>query len=307
MIVCVIDCHRNVYRYSVKKMGELRIGTCSWKYGSWQGLVYSASRGINFLEEYATKYSTVEIDQWFWSLFGEEKVSLPDPASVRDYRDSVPDGFIFTVKVPNSITLTHFYKIKKSDPLRPNPYFLSERLFSDFINRLEPLRSMLGPLMFQFEYLNKQKMESQILFQTLVHDFLGRVPEDLPYAIEIRNPNYINRSFFEFIKQNRLSPVFLQGYYMPSILQIYERWRSYILEFKTVVIRLHGPNRQKIEKETSGNWSRIIEPKDKELEDVAHMVKEIQSKGINVYLNVNNHYEGSAPLTISRIQNLLAL
>ena len=39
----------------------LRIGTCSWKYPSWKGLVYSRATGIDYLAEYATRYDTVEI------------------------------------------------------------------------------------------------------------------------------------------------------------------------------------------------------------------------------------------------------
>ncbi len=48
----------------------LRIGTCSWKYPSWEGLVYSRSAGIDYLAEYARRYNTVEVDQWFWALPG---------------------------------------------------------------------------------------------------------------------------------------------------------------------------------------------------------------------------------------------
>ena len=43
-------------------MAELRIGTCSWKFPSWHGLVYSAPKGINYLKEYAEHYNTVEVD-----------------------------------------------------------------------------------------------------------------------------------------------------------------------------------------------------------------------------------------------------
>jgi uncharacterized protein YecE (DUF72 family) len=53
-------------------MAELRTGTCSWKFPSWHGLVYSAPKGIDYLAEYAHHYNTVEIDQWFWSLFGKD-------------------------------------------------------------------------------------------------------------------------------------------------------------------------------------------------------------------------------------------
>ena len=51
-------------------MEPLRIGTCSWRYPSWAGLVYRDGKGsgVELLAEYATRYDTVEIDRWFWSL-----------------------------------------------------------------------------------------------------------------------------------------------------------------------------------------------------------------------------------------------
>jgi uncharacterized protein YecE (DUF72 family) len=38
---------------------------------------------------------------------------------------------------------------------------------------------------------------------------------------------------------------------------------------------------------------------------VVEMVQDILDRGVSVYLNVNNHYEGSAPLTIERIRRLM--
>jgi uncharacterized protein YecE (DUF72 family) len=286
-------------------MAELRIGTCSWKFPSWQGLVYSAPKGINYLKEYAHHYNTVEIDQWFWSLFGKDSIRLPNPADVEKYRQSVPDDFKFTIKVPNSITLTHFYKKAKTDPLVTNPYFLSLSLFQTFLSLLDPLRDVLGPLMFQFEYLNRQKMKSQGHFQELFEELIQQLPTSCPYGVEIRNPNYLNESYFEFLDRNGLSPVFLQGYWMPPITDLYEKWHSLILQQQVVVIRLHGPDRQGIEKKTGKQWNQIVAPKDEELAAVADMVEELLDQGVNVYLNVNNHYEGSAPRTINRIQQLL--
>ena len=55
----------------------LRLGTCSWKYDSWKGIVYSEVNPENYLEEYSKKFDTVEIDQWFWSLFPPAKIVLP--------------------------------------------------------------------------------------------------------------------------------------------------------------------------------------------------------------------------------------
>ena len=81
---------------------DIRIGTCSWKYESWRGLVYSDAPGINYLAEYSKKYTCVEVDQWFWSLFGPDKVVLPQPRDVSQYAASVPEDFRFGIKLPNS-------------------------------------------------------------------------------------------------------------------------------------------------------------------------------------------------------------
>src|SRR3989304_8262202 len=143
----------------------IRFGTCSWKYDAWRGIIYSGKKNINYLKEYSNHYSTVEIDQWFWSLFPPSKVLLPDERVVNEYKSSVPKDFIFTIKIPNSITLTHFYYRDKKGPLTINPYFLSVDLFKEFLSTLKPLEANIGCLIFQFEYLNKQKMKSISGFQ----------------------------------------------------------------------------------------------------------------------------------------------
>ena len=78
----------------------IKIGTCSWKYESWQGLVYPQTGNFNYLQEYSKHYDTVEIDQWFWSLFKGNTVVLPKADVVREYAASVPPGFVFSIKVP---------------------------------------------------------------------------------------------------------------------------------------------------------------------------------------------------------------
>ncbi len=131
----------------MKVLSPLRIGTCSWKYESWQGIVYSEEHRGNFLEEYAEHFPTVEVDQWFWSLFAGNKVVLPKPEVVREYAASVPEGFLFGIKVPNSITLTHHYR-RGTDPLVANPHFLSVDLMLGFLESIAPLGKKIGPLNF---------------------------------------------------------------------------------------------------------------------------------------------------------------
>lgn len=278
---------------------SLRIGTCSWKYESWNGLVYSTTKPKNFLEEYSAVYSTVEVDQWFWSLFGDSVV-LPKANVVKEYVNAVPDSFKFGIKVPNSITLTHHYKKDQRSPLIPNDHFLSVELMEQFLDSIAPLQSKLGPVMFQFEYLNKQKMRGQSEFLDKLAHFVDKIPKGLLYAVEIRNPNYLNERYFEFLRTSKLSHVFLQGYYMPPIFEVFGQNKALLGD--NVVIRLHGSDRKGIEESTGKKWNEIVEPKDDDIGRVVSMLAELEA---NTYLYVNNHFEGSAPRTIDKIHERL--
>jgi uncharacterized protein YecE (DUF72 family) len=286
-------------------VADLRTGTCSWKYPSWAGIVYSAPKGIDYLAEYARRYDTVEVDQWFWSLFPGARPKLPNPADVRAYRAAVPDGFRFTVKIPNSLTLTHYYARGKDAPLVENPSFLSHELLTEFLSRLEPIHDTLGPLMFQFEYLNRKKMASQAAFLDAIGEFVAGLPSGFRFGVEIRNPNYLDDSYFAFLHRTGLAPVFLQGYYMPPVTDVFETARETLAGGGAAVIRLHGPDRKAIERETGKRWNAIVAPRDEELKGIARMTNEILESGIDVYVNANNHYEGSAPLTVERFRQML--
>jgi uncharacterized protein YecE (DUF72 family) len=282
-------------------MGALRIGTCSWKYDSWKGIVYSAKPKLNYLEEYSSRYNTVEIDQWFWSLF-DDIVRLPEEPTVKEYYNSVPDDFRFTIKVPNSVTLTHYYPTK-TKTLKQNSHFLEPDLFHQFLKSLEPMAGKIGALMFQFEYLNKQKMSSQAELIDRLGAFFDTVDNAYPYTIEIRNPNHLNKSYFEFLNSHHIAHVLLQGYFMPPINDVFNKFKEQL--GYPVIIRLHGPDRKKIEEITRGDWSKVVLPKDEQLSRLPSIINFLYEREIDIYVNVNNHFEGSAPLTIEKIKRLL--
>ena len=282
----------------------ISIGTCSWKYESWEGLVYSGARSGNLLEQYSRHYTTVEVDQWFWSLFKTDMPVLPRADVVREYAESVPPGFLFSIKVPNSITLTHHYSKEKGAALVPNPHFLSTGLMERFLQAIEPLGEHIGPLMFQFEYLNKLKMSGLHHFLELFEVFRQGLPEGYRYCVEIRNPNWLRDEYIDYLAEHGLGHVFLQGYYMPSIFGVYWQFREKLAD--PVVIRLHGPDRKAMEERTGEIWDKIVEPRDKELEEVARMVGDLKDRQHQIFINVNNHYEGSAPRTIERLKEKIS-
>jgi uncharacterized protein YecE (DUF72 family) len=282
----------------------IRLGTCSWKYDSWKGIIYPEVNNLDYLKEYAKHFNTVEIDQWFWSLFSTSKIVLPSKNIAKDYSDSVPADFLFTIKVPNSLTLTHFYKKNKSDELIKNPHFLSADLFIEFLQSIKPLHSKIGCLLFQFEYLNKDKMINQSIFENLFADFREKISNcNLPIGIEIRNPNYLNIKYFNFLNRLELIPVLTEGYYMPIVTEIFNQFA--LNDFKTIVIRLHGSDRSGIEKLSNENWNQIYVNRIEEINRLSELFMDLLSKKVDLFVNVNNHFEGSAPLTINRIKNIL--
>lgn len=287
----------------------LFVGTCSWKFDSWKGLVYDATkryRAHDFLPDYARLFKSVEIDQWFWSLF-PGGVRLPEDATVQSYRDAVPDDFVFTVKAPNSLTLTHFYAKQPRNHVefagRPNIYFLDVALLQQFIEKVAPLGKKLGPIMFQFEYLNRRKMPSLDAFTDRFARFISEAPPDFDYGIEIRNPEYLGPEFFDFLTHRRIGYVGLDGYHMPPIDDVFARYQPATTDWS--VIRLHGPDRLAIEKETGKVWDRVVAPKPDRLRAVADIVRRNTSRGARTFVNVNNHFEGCAPVTIHRFLQIL--
>ena len=288
----------------------LKIGTCSWKFDSWKGLFYDTAKnykGDNYLADYARHLSSVEIDQWFWSLF-PGGIKLPDLGTVKSYADSVPDDFVFTVKAPNSLTLTHFYSRQPKKHAeyagRVNERFLDNELLERFLERLTLMESKLGPIMFQFEYLNKKKMPSMSIFLEKLHEFITRVPKGYRFAVEIRNPNYLSPAFFKFLADHEIGYVYLEGYYMPHIGEVFGKFEPATADF--CIIRLHGGDRMAIETATGGLWDHVVSPKPKGLEAAARIVRANRKRNVLTYVNLNNHFEGSAPLTAARFLELIS-
>lgn len=284
-------------------MAKLYIGTCGWKYESWRKLVYTDSTEINYLKEYSECYNTVMIDKWFYSLQGNNKVILPKLDTVAGFKNSVNKDFTFSVYIPNSITLTHLGSNINEEELVPNAHFLSANLMEEFLSILKPLKWNLGVLLFQFEYLNKQKVKSQYEMQGLLREFIPLLAENFRFAVETRNPSFLNEDYFQFMRDSKMGICFLQGFDMPDIFVLHKRYKDYIKDY--CVIHLYGEDRKGIETKSGGEWNKIISPKDEELKHLTEMITELQERNVDVYLYVHNYYEGSAPLTIVKIEKML--
>jgi uncharacterized protein YecE (DUF72 family) len=275
----------------IEKIDGLRIGACSWNYDSWMGLVYTEKKrtAAEYLREYSGHFNTVEIDSWFYKI--------PERAEVLSYLENVDRDFVFTCKVPERITLTHDRRTKAR-----NPDFLSRELFETCLDRISPMAGQIGAVLFEFEYLNKEKMTSLDSFLERLHMFFRDIACEFPLAIEPRNANFLQGKYFSFLKEHGLSHVFSEKIYMPPIQEVYEKCKGDLKD--PVILRLLGGDRKAIEEKTNSQWNSIVEPKESKRE-ISRMTKDLKYDGRSVIINVNNHFEGSAPLTIESLTRML--
>lgn len=277
------------------KVPRLKLGTCSWNYPSWVGLVYSTPSpdAAGYLPEYSKRFRTAEIDSWFYRL--------PESRDVLSYLGNVDADFTFTVKVTEDISLTH-KRNRGSKGLIPNPSFLSPELFARYIQRIEPMLPQIDAVMLEFEYLNKDKMKSVEDFMKAIDGFMPSVPRGVPLAIETRNKNYLVEEYFQFLKAKSIIHVFSEKLYMPHVYEVYEKFGTCI--GGTSVIRLLGGDRGEIEKATGEQWNKIVDEKADKAR-IAEFSRDIVIKGGKVVININNHYEGSAPITATFFEKAL--
>ena len=297
---------------------SLRFGTCSWKFPSWMGLVYSREHhyAADYLPEYAEHFSTAEIDSWFYHM--------PTAEEVAEYKARVPDTFRFTCKVPRDLTLTHHRDFgrgksgggkpvggrgssqnrQSGKPTRtgpPNEQFLSLKLFEQFAEITSPLHNQIDAMMFQFEYLNQQKMSSVGEFIDRFGTFIKDVDPGLPVGLEIRNGNYLKEEYFRFLSAAGLIPVLPEKQYMPPVTEVFQKFKPLVGE--RLVFRLMGGDRKEIEAAAGGKWNQLVMKK-ANLQEIATVLAEASLQA-RTTVNVNNHFEGSAPLTIQRLQRAI--
>ncbi|BBC37708.1 Histidine kinase [Streptomyces graminofaciens] len=107
----------------------LFIGTSGWQYKDWRGVLYPADLPVRlWLEEYAARFATVEVNNAFYRL--------PTRENFEAWRDRVPSDFVVAVKA--SRYLTHVKRLR--DPGEP-----VDRLMTHAAG----LGARLGPVLLQ--------------------------------------------------------------------------------------------------------------------------------------------------------------
>lgn len=142
-------------------------------------------------------------------------------------------------------------------------------------------------------------------FYEQLEEFFSVLPDSFSYAVELRNPAWLDQQWFSFLAKQQVCPVLLEGYWMEPVSHLIARYGHLFTD--SFVLRLHGDDRAFIEDASKEEWNQLVLPKDGELVKIAPQLIKLAQEGKTIYVNVNNHYEGSAPLTIRKLVDLLGI
>ena len=184
---------------------SIHIGTSGWHYDHWRGPFYPKDLPKEgFLEYYAGRFHTVEINNSFYQLPKEE--------TLISWRDTTPGGFTFTVKASRYIT--HMKKLK--EPEEP---------LATFLGRVSVLKGKLGPILFQLP--PKWRFNPERL-----RGFLAALPPGYRYAFEFRDSSWYRPGVYKALSEHGAAFCMyeLAGHLSP---------KEVTADF--IYIRLHGP------------------------------------------------------------------
>jgi uncharacterized protein YecE (DUF72 family) len=76
---------------------QIRVGTSSFTADGWTGAFYpKGMKSADYLGYYSSRFDTVEVDSTFYRC--------PTMEAVRNWARKTPPGFIFSLKIPRTIT-----------------------------------------------------------------------------------------------------------------------------------------------------------------------------------------------------------
>lgn len=152
---------------------RLLVGTSGYSYPPWKGRFYPEKLPAKqFLRYYASKFSTVEINNTFYKM--------PSAALVQSWADDVRDGFLFAVKAPQRIT--HQKRLKEcEEPLRT------------LVDAIAPLAGKLGPILFQLPPNFKKDLPR-------LQGFLAAMPKRWRAAFEFRHESWFADDTYEALR-----------------------------------------------------------------------------------------------------------
>lgn len=293
---------------------NIRLGTSSWHYPGWAGLVWDGEYSESTLSRHGLSaysrhplFRTVSIDRGFY-----RPLSV---AQFAGYASQVPENFRFVVKAPSMVT-DALVRDETGKGMRVNAEFLNlEAALTLFVEpALEGLGQKLGALVFQIsplpsKWLNHMpKLIDQLSrLLTAIPTFKARAP-DAVLAVEVRDPQWLTAAFVDAL--GRAGATYCMGLHakMPRIAEQLPILRA--LWPGPLVCRwnlnpLHGAYGYESAKNLYSPFDKLLDPDEETRAMLTKVITGTAGAGENVYVTVSNKAEGSAPLSVIELSRAI--
>jgi uncharacterized protein YecE (DUF72 family) len=281
------------------------IGGSSWKYEGWLGQIYRRERYLSrgrfskklfeadCLREYSEVFPTVCGDfafyqfptQEFWSkLFAQ-----------------APDHFRFAFKVPEQITCKVFPAHPRygEQAGRENEAFLDAHVFQEmFVRPLLPHQPKTALLIFEFGAFGRRSFNDVSEFVDRLDPFLAHLPPEFRYAVEIRNPGFLESDYFSCLRSHNVAHVYNAWSKMPELRRQIAIPDSATADFQVCRALLRQGRVYEEAVDAFAPYREVQDPNPEARDSMRVLIGRARENKQFLFLFVNNRLEGNAPSTI---------
>jgi uncharacterized protein YecE (DUF72 family) len=284
---------------------QIYIGGSSWKYEGWLGQIYSRERYLSrgkfsrkafeaeCLKEYAETFPAVCGDFAFYQF--------PTEDFWRKLFGQTPRHFRFGFKVPEQVTCKVFPAHARYGPQagKENDAFLNAQVLQEmFLRPLQPYREQTAVLIFEFGTFGRRSFEELGAFLERLDPFLATLPKEFRYAVEIRNPEFLEKDYFACLRSHGVAHVYNAWSRMPELRHQLAIPDSATAGFQVCRALLRRGRVYEEAVESFAPYTEVQDPNPEARESMRVLIGRARENKEFLFLFVNNRLEGNAPMTI---------
>ena len=280
---------------------SLRMGTSSWSFPGWAGLVYDReARTVDLARDGLAAYArhpllrSVGIDR---SYYGPLRVH-----EYARYAQAVPETFRFLVKAHEWCNWVEFPRHRRygAHSGQRNPFFLDPGYATDEVVGpcMDGLGERLGVMLFQFPPQELRLLSDRGRFVDRLHRFLDALPKGPVYAIEVRNHQLFSARYLEALLD--VGAVHCLNLH-PQMHEVTHQIKvADPLRFRAVVVRWMLARRYAYEeaKQAYAPFDVIVDEDLPSRRTLAQLCRQCLTAGKETFVIVNNKAEGCAPTSV---------
>lgn len=284
---------------------DLRLGTSSWSFPGWQGIVYDRAVPQRTLARHGlTAYAshpllrTVGIDRTYYRPMEAE--------DFRAYADAVPSDFRFLVKADRLTTSPvdpESYGVRKENPRFLDAAYATEAMVEPM---MEGLGAKAGPLLFQFSPMSAGVVGGAERFFERLHAFLDALPRGPLYTVELRTPAFLDDPYVRLLEETGAAHCYNVHPAMAPLSRQLGRISPFHQPALVVRWMLHEGLAYEAARDRYEPFDRIVDEDETSRERIAVAVLDALVAEHSAFVIVNNKAEGSAPLSVCRLAERIA-